>query len=52
MVIKDISKERDKLKNLSLSDVSNCLHEDNFPINRFGDSQCTDCGEIISHLDL
>lgn len=39
-------------KQLTIPVVSNCLHEDNFPINRFGDSQCTDCGKVISHLDM
>lgn len=37
---------------LLIHSVVNCLHEDNFPINRHGDSQCTDCGKIISHLDM
>ena len=32
--------------------VVNCLHEDTFPVNRFGDSQCINCGKIISHLDM
>jgi len=40
------------IKQLILSSVSKCLHQDLFPVNRHGDSQCTDCGKIISHLDL
>jgi len=37
---------------LILSGVSKCLHQDMFPVNRHGDSQCADCGKIMSHLDL
>ena len=28
-----------------------CKHKDNFPIDRWGNSQCLDCKHIISHLD-
>ena len=43
---------RAEAEKLILSGVSKCLHQYLFPVNRHGDSQCTDCGKIISHLDL
>lgn len=34
-----------------LFEIDKCKHIDTYPINRFGDSQCFNCGKIISHLD-
>ena len=36
---------------LNLYSVSNCLHENTYPIDRFGNSKCHDCGKFISHND-
>lgn len=36
---------------LNLHSVSNCLHENTYPIDRFGNSNCHDCGKFISHND-
>jgi hypothetical protein len=46
----DREKAKDEL--LALFDISkSCKHENLFPINKYGDKQCHDCGSFISHLE-
>ena len=47
----DASLEKLQGQSLPVDSVISCLHENTYPIDRYGNSNCHDCGKFISHND-